>query len=394
MRVERVKLKNFRNLEQIELAISPQINILLGRNGQGKTNFLEALSYLALGRSWRGGRDRELIRFGEDHCRITVEGRDERGESFQLEAALDRDGRKRIRIEGQPVERQADLVGHLSVVRFDPDEVALAKGSPEHRRRFLDYTLSLVSAEYFRHLLDYRRVLAQKNQLLRRRSGSVGAQLDAWDEELARTGTPLIVARLQVLDDLERHAREAYAELAPEGGELGLSLEGTVEGDAESDEEEIGRRFRSALSRARVRELELRHAQVGPHRDRLEVQLRGRSLRRYGSQGEKRSASIALKLAQGELFYERTKERPAVLLDDIFSELDRSRAQALQARLHREHQLFIATARVDDVVGMRNWEGLKAWSVEAGRLVELDLSDDAALERQRTALAANEAGGG
>jgi DNA replication and repair protein RecF len=373
--LKRVKLINFRNLEKIELDVSPQINIFLGRNGQGKTNLLEGLSYLALGRSHRGCRDRELIRFGKDHCHVSVGGEDGEAEPFLLEATLHRDGTKRLKVDGQPVERQAELVGHLSVVQFSPDDVELARGSPERRRRFLDYTLSVISADYFRQLLEYRRTLSQKNRLLKQRRGATTSQLDVWDEELVRTGAPLLRARAAMIETLEHFAREAYAELS--GGESSLELEmrSTVldalsSRSSELETEEIEGRFRGRLQEGRGAEVQIGHSLVGPHRDQLELLLRGRALRRYGSQGENRSASIALKLAQGEILFERTKERPLVLLDDIFSELDRTRTEALQSRLHREHQIFIATARVDHVLGMRAWEGLKIWRMENGVLEE------------------------
>jgi DNA replication and repair protein RecF len=130
--------------------------------------------------------------------------------------------------------------------------------------------------------------------------------------------------------------------------------------------------FLHALGEGRARERRLGFAQIGPHRDRLELRLSGRALRRFGSQGEMRSAAIALKLGQAALIFERTKERPVVLLDDIFSELDQQRTRALQSLLHHEHQLFIATARLDDVVGMRDWEGLKVWLVRQGELEAVD----------------------
>lgn len=380
MRLERVKLNNFRNLREISVDVSPRINILLGRNGQGKTNFLEALSYLALGRSFRTGRDRELVQFHQDFCRVGVEGRDGRDEPFQLEATLTREGRKKIKVDGVPVERHADLVGHLSVVRFDPDEVELAKGSPDHRRRFLDYTLSLCSPEYFRNLLEYRRAVAQKNRLLKSRMPVPDAEMDVWDSELVRCGVPLLAARMATLGELEEHAGDAYGELAPDGGRLGLEIRSTVAIGNPDDRNRIAEAFSAALVESRGRERMLRHAVVGPHRDRLEVVLKDRSLRSYGSQGEKRTASIALKLAQGELLYERTRERPVVVLDDIFSELDRVRTEALQQRLHREHQLFIATARVDHVLALEGWEELRVWVVRAGELTEVDRLDRAHLE--------------
>ncbi|RKZ14107.1 DNA replication/repair protein RecF [bacterium] len=384
MRVERVKLHNFRNLRQITVDVSPRINILLGRNGQGKTNFLEALSYLALGRSFRTSRDRELIQFQQDFTRVSVQGRDARNEQFELSAALTRDGKKKLEVDGVPVQRHADLVGHLSVVRFDPDEVELAKGSPDHRRRFLDYTLSLCSAEYFRVLIEYRRATAQKNRLLKSRSSVPDAELDVWDSELVRCGVPLLAARAGTLGELEDLAREAYSDLAPGQGRLSLQMRGTVPiEDANEDPEDrnrIAEAFSAALVAGRGRERMMRHCLVGPHRDRLEVVLQDRSLRSYGSQGEQRTASIALKLAQGELLYERTQERPVVVLDDIFSELDRVRTEALQQRLQREHQLFIATARIDHVLALEDWDDLRVWVVRDGELIAVDHLDRPRLE--------------
>lgn len=376
MIVTRVKLLNYRNLGHVSLEISPKINIFLGRNGQGKTNLLEGLSYLSLGRSHRGARDRELIRFDEDHLHLNVEGRDREGADFRLEAALTRDGRKRIKLDGTPIERNSDLVGRLSTVLFHPAEIDLAKGSPDGRRRFLDLTLSLVSAEYFRNLVAYRRAVSQKNRLLKERRSQREAELDVWDQELVRFGTPLILARRQVVSALEDASSRAYSDLAEGGGRLKMSFSLSFGNDPggldDGDDSQVWSQvFHQALQANRRRERDLGYSLIGPHRDRLELELHGRSLRRYGSQGEMRSAAIALKLGQAELIYERTRERPVVLLDDIFSELDLRRTEALQALLHREHQLFIATARADDVVAMRDWEDVRVWTVEAGSVEPL-----------------------
>jgi DNA replication and repair protein RecF len=365
---------NYRNLGQVDLAFSPRINIFLGRNGQGKTNLLEGLSYPALGRSHRGARDRELIRFGEDHLHLRVEGEDRDG-PFTVEVACTRDGRNRIKVDGRPLERKTDLVGRLTAVLFHPDEIDLSKGAPDHRRRFLDYTLSLISPDYFRHLVEYRRALSQKNRLLKERHAPVEDHLVVWDAELVRHGVPLIAERRRLLPPLEAAVQGAYSALAPRGGTLRMDLhpalgeEGRELGDEDASLEES---FTRALRAGRARERALGFAQVGPHRDRLELRLRGRPLRRYGSQGEMRSAAIALKLGQADLLYERTRERPVVFLDDIFSELDRQRTEALQHRLHEEHQLFIATARADDVVAMRTWEAVRAWTVDAGAVSPLE----------------------
>jgi len=373
----KVKLLNCRNLEEVSLEISPKINIFLGRNGQGKTNLLEGISYLSLGRSHRGALDRELIRFGQEHLRLAVEGQDRQGEDFTLEAALDLQGKKRIKIDGNIIRRRDELVGRLSAVFFDPGEIELAKGSPAERRRFLDYTLSVVSPDYFRKLVAYRRALQQKNRLLRARIAGSEKELEVWNAELVRFGTPLILARQRILPALERVSSRAYSGLAREGGSLTIGLQLSL-GDAahvvcdHDDLESWQDAFQEALHRGRAREILQGHAQIGPHRDRLELELHGRSLRRFGSQGEMRSAAIALKLGQAELIYERTRERPVILLDDIFSELDRWRTRALQELLHEEHQLFIATARREDVASMEYWDGLRVWEVEAGRLTPIE----------------------
>ncbi len=377
MILTRVKLLNYRNLSNLSLEFSPKINIFLGRNGQGKTNLLEALSYLAMGRSHRGAKDRELIRFGSDHLHLKVEGRDREGEDFSLEAALTTQGKKRIKIDGSTIARNTELVGRLSAVLFHPDEIALAKGSPEHRRRFLDLTLSVVVGSYFQNLIGYRRALAQKNRLLKSRQFATERELAVWDAELVQYGTPVILLRRQLLSALERACQNAYSALAPGGGSLKMELVPSFRplnspGD-EVDEASFWKtEFLNALGEGRARERRLGFAQIGPHRDRLELRLEGRALRRFGSQGEMRSAAIALKLGQAALIYERTKERPVVLLDDIFSELDQQRTRALQSLLHHEHQLFIATARLDDVVGMRDWEDLKVWLVHEGTLEAID----------------------
>jgi len=378
LRVRQLKLLNFRNLEKITLDVSARINIFLGRNGQGKSNLLEGLSYLSLGRSVRAAQDRELIRFGADHVHISVEAEDGRGDSFRLEAAITRDGQKRIQADGHVVRRHAELVGRLPSVEFLPHEVELSKGAPDHRRRFLDHTLSICSAETLRHLVAYRRALAQKNRLLKQRYAP-DEELAIWDAELVQHGVPVLQSRELVMPVLRELARDAYRSLAPDSGELALDLARSIDDGNEQAElidettsaESLSERFEAALQRNRDRERALRHALIGPHRDRMEMDLEGHALRRFGSQGEMRSAAIALKLAQIELLHRRTGERPIVFLDDIFSELDRRRAEALQDRLHREHQLFIATARLDDVIGLADWPETRAWLIEDGRLSPL-----------------------
>jgi DNA replication and repair protein RecF len=322
-----------------------------------------------------------------------LEGEDGSGEPFQLEAAVDRGGNKRIKVDGQVVAKQAELFGQLSLVQFHPDDAELARGAPELRRRFLDYTLSVGSAELLRHLIAYRRAIAQKNRLLKqsvwsaaRDGDSRGAELAAWNAELVEHGVPVLRARATVLEPLEQLTREAYADLAGTTVELRLQIQSSLARRQETredfgdDEGDWKQRFGDALERSQSQEIRMRQSMVGPHRDDLLLSLNGRSVRRYGSQGEQRSAAIALKLAQAKLIHQRSGDHPIVFLDDIFSELDRQRSEALQEHLHREHQLFIATARYDDVRGMAAWPEVAAWLLEDGRpsaLSSLDRAEEA-----------------
>ncbi len=380
MILTRVKLLNYRNLAEVSVEFSRKINIFLGRNGQGKTNFLDAVSYLSLGRSHRTSTEQEVIRFGQDHLSLRVEGEDARGEEFVLEAALSRGGRKRLKVDGSPVTQASELVGRLSTVLFHPGEIDLVKGPPERRRRFLDLSLSVISREYLRNLIGYRRALSQKNRLLKARQAVPRSELEVWNRELVRFGTPLMLERRRVIPRLEELCAKAYSSLARKGESLTISLQLSL-GDAANavlgrdDLESWHDAFHEALRAGMARECLLGHARIGPHRDRLELELGGRSLRRFGSQGEMRSAAIALKLGQAELIYERTQERPVILLDDIFSELDHGRTRALQELLHEEHQLLIATARTEDVQAMQGWKNLRCWMVEGGRIEEIATLD-------------------
>jgi DNA replication and repair protein RecF len=215
---------------------------------------------------------------------------------------------------------------------------------------------------------------------------SRGAELAAWNAELVEHGVPVLRARATVLEPLEQLTREAYADLAGTTVELRLQIQSSLARRQETredfgdDEGDWKQRFGDALERSQSQEIRMRQSMVGPHRDDLLLSLNGRSVRRYGSQGEQRSAAIALKLAQAKLIHQRSGDHPIVFLDDIFSELDRQRSEALQEHLHREHQLFIATARYDDVRGMAAWPEVAAWLLEDGRpsaLSSLDRAEEA-----------------
>lgn len=376
MRLLNARILDFRNLAEVQLRFSPGVNLLVGDNGQGKSNLLEALNYPALGRSFRGSRDEELVRFGSGCANVSLTARGEDGADIEFEYAIERGRGRRFRIDGDPVRRKADLLGRLSTVVFDPQTVLLVRGGPEGRRRYLDRGLSMVDGAYLEHLTAYNRALRQKNSLLRdaRRGfapGSVRGDLRAWNSEMASHAAPICVARSGYVAQIEPLAADAYAHFAGPGSSFAAlyrpHLANAAKVVSEEDlEAEIFREFDYII------EDELRRGRslAGPHMDDFEVQLDGINLRSFGSQGETRTAAIALKLAQGEVVHLRRDIRPVLFFDDIFSELDRTRAGKLQERTGERHQIFIATAREEDVADWRPAE-MRSWSVRAGEFREL-----------------------
>ncbi|MBD3222284.1 DNA replication and repair protein RecF [bacterium] len=380
MRIRSARITGFRNLDDVELVFSPGVNVLLGDNGQGKTNLLEALDYLSLGRSHRGARNEELVRLGGDHLHVTVEIERDDGSSLRGEFGLDRGGSRRIKLDGQPVTRRADLVGQLSTVFFSPDSVDLVRGGPELRRRFADQGLCGLDGDYLAALTAYQRSMRQKSRLLRdvrrgfRTEHEARRELTAWNEDLAGHATVIGRRRREWAGELAGPATEAYAHLAGRDTPLTIDHQSRLEALDEVDESapimQLERDILAEFAYIGPEEIRRGRPLTGPHLDDFGVRLGELDLRVYGSQGETRSAAVAMILAQSDVVYGRRRVRPVLFLDDIFSELDRDRARRLQERCAHDHQVFIATARPDDVDGWAPDE-MAVWRVENGRLITL-----------------------
>jgi DNA replication and repair protein RecF len=366
----------WRNLEDAAHEFSGGVNVLVGGNGQGKTNVIEAVQYLALGRSHRGARDEEILRFGGDHFFVRGEGEGDAGGTFSVEAGFEPPRSKRLKVDGQPVTRLTDLAGVLACVSFGPEDAELARGAPQLRRRYVDYALAETSRASLRSLSEYRRVLQQRGALLRsarRGDPGVAADLCVWDGEVVRAGSDVVRRRGAALLDLAPRAAGFHARLGG-GGPLSLhyavhaagrrlAVGAALAGFLAAPELEAA--FRERLSARRQAELAQRVNLVGPHRDDVGVEVGGLDLRRFGSQGQCRTAAVALKMAQADFIRERRCDRPIVLLDDIFAELDEERAGCLWDIVCREHQTFLAVPRQSD---LRFGAGDAVFRVAAGRL--------------------------
>lgn len=378
MRINETRILNFRNLAATDLQFSPHVNLFLGANGQGKTNLLEALNYVALGRSHRRARAEDLINFDADHLHVQLKVSGDEGEEIDFEYGIQRGGGRRVRIGGDPVHRRSELVGKLVTVFFSPDTIGLVRRGPDRRRRFVDQGVASIDRFYLGHLQSYLRALKQKSRLLhemKRRHVSERAgrpEVEAWNRKLAQHGAPVCRGRAAYARWIQPHAAKVYARLA--GEDMGLeftykpNLENTL--SRPQNGRENGYLERDILTVFDyIMNDEIRRGRLvsGPQMDDFEIRLSGHDLRAFGSQGETRTAAISLVLAQSDVVYQMRNTRPVLFFDDIFSELDRKRSKQLQELSVQHHQLFIATARAEDVAGWQPVD-LRVWEVEKGRL--------------------------
>ena len=369
MRVKTLRLVDFRTYENVEVGFEPGVTTLVGLNGQGKTNVVEAIAYLSTLGSHRVASDAPLVRVGADRAVVGVEVA-RRDRQTWLEVEINPGRANRARVNRSPVPRARDVLGYLRTVVFAPEDLALVKGDPSDRRRFLDELLVQRTPRLAGTRADYDRILKQRNALLksagaaRRTAGAeVERTLAVWDEQLADVGAQLAAARVGLIETLRPHVVEAYALLAGDapGGSasdatidyspgLGPELAAVVDRDA----------WREALARAvldrRKDELDRGVTLVGPHRDELALRLGGLPLKGYASHGESWSMALSLRLAAFEAL-RADDEDPVLVLDDVFAELDASRRSRLAERAATCEQILV-TAAVDadvpaELVGRR-----------------------------------------
>ncbi len=359
MHVTALSLTNFRSWPQLDLELAPGPTALVGANGQGKTNVVEALGYVATLGSHRVSADAPLVRAGAE--RAVVRARVARGGRETLvEVELNPGRANRARVNRAPVPRPREVVGLLRTVLFAPEDLALVRGDPSERRRFLDDLLVLRAPRLAGVRADYERVLKQRNALLKtaflaRRSGGGDMRtLDVWDAHLARTGSELLAARLRLVDDLAPHVAKAYAEVSAGQGEPGLSYRSSL-GDAfpgVAEEAVLSAALLSELARVRPQEVERGVSLVGPHRDELVLALGDLPVKGYASHGESWSFALALRLASWHLLRGDAPEgdgEPVLVLDDVFAELDVGRRERLASLVSGAGQVLVTAAVAGDV---------------------------------------------
>jgi DNA replication and repair protein RecF len=330
VQLTRLWITDFRSYRRAEIELAPGLTALLGDNGQGKTNLLEAVAWLATLTSFRGAPNDALVRQGAEHAVVRAEGERE-GRPILLEAQISPSGRNRVLVNRQPLRRTRDLLGVLRVTVFSPDDLELVKGGPAERRRWLDDALVALHPRNDALRGEVDKILRQRNALLKQAAGQradrlapdVEFTLDVWDEKLADAGSRLARARRDLLALVEPVLQATYDAVAGRPAEVGARYE------ASWPEEDLA----AALRSARQDDLRRSVTTVGPHRDEVVLGIAGAPSRTHASQGEQRSLALALRLATHRVLTEATGSAPVLLLDDVFSELDPDRSDALLANL-------------------------------------------------------------
>ncbi len=355
MKVCALEVQQFRNLRQVSLTPHEEMNIFYGDNAQGKTNLLEGLWLVTGGKSFRGTKDSDLVRFGADKAVITADfeagGRRQR-------ARVSIEGRRRAELNGLPSAAANRLMGVFCAVIFSPDHLALIKDGPEGRRRFVDAACCQLRPLYMKSLTEYTRVLTQRNALLK--AIKKGEQrldpmlMEAFNERLCQSGNEVRRFRKEYLSGLRPFAEEIYDGLSAGKESFSVSY----------DTGESGEDLLSALKASMTADLRAGFTTVGPHRDDVIVTIGGNSARLFGSQGQQRSAVLALKLAEASLLHKGHGEKPVILLDDVMSELDRTRQEYILNHIEG-FQVFVTCC---EPTVLRGLAGGKVFHVENGTL--------------------------
>ena len=344
LHINHLYLENFRNYQQADIVWHPQINLLYGFNAQGKSNLLEAITYLSLTTSFRSVSEPELLAWQAPH--FFLEGKICRNSGdISISAAYNRTKNKRWRIDQQPCGKRSQIVGLFHTVIFSPEDVDLVKAGPGLRRRFLNRQISQLSPEYFSLLQRYNKVLAQRNGCLRQDKPSLET-LEAFNQQLVQLGAAILWRRRNILAELSPLTADLHQELS--GGEkLAMHYQCFNLAQEASTEAELKAAFTEELQRLQKAELARRITLVGPHRDDLEINIDDNLAKRFASQGQQRTVALALKLAELQLAEQKRGEAPVLLLDDVLSELDEKRRRQLLQKIGQQTQTFITSTERD-----------------------------------------------
>ena len=361
MFIKNLSLKNYRNYKDEDINFINGINILTGENAQGKTNLAESIFYLCTGYSPRATRDKQVIKYGEDSASIKGKAQSNFGE-VEVSVEFSSSKEKNVLVNGVKIKKIGEIMGNINSVFFNPSELKLIKESPEDRRRFLDIAISQMSKKYFYALQKYKKVLEQRNSLLK--SGDNFAILETlplWDIKLSEYAEIIILERLEFVKKLTPFAKKIHGEITDGKEDLTLELDSPYLLENQSVKDSLI----NSLSQKVEKDIVLGYTTIGPHRDDIKIRLNGEDVKIYGSQGQQRTCALSLKLAELEVFNQRFNEYPILILDDALSELDKNRRKKLLEIIKNNQTIITCTEMQDDVSFLKD---VKIFKVSNGKV--------------------------
>lgn len=348
MNLQMLRLHHFRNYETMDLSFQTNVNIFVGQNAQGKTNLLEAIHVLALTKSHRTNKDKELIAWQQRQT-VLHAAMDKKYGPCTLDLSISHQGKK-AKLNGLEQRKLSNYVGHLNVVMFAPEDLEIVKGAPGIRRRFMDMEIAQIEPNYLHHLLQYQKVLTQRNHYLKQTHKSHNHDmLEIWNEQLAQNGSKIIKKRKNFIDKLQKWAETIHSGITNGQEMLTIRYMPSFESEALQDEAMLFHHFMIKLTEVKEQEWRRGVTLVGPHRDDLMFFINGVEAQSFGSQGQQRTVALSLKLAEIELICEEVGEYPLLLLDDVLSELDQQRQSELIKLFQNKVQTFITTTGVESL---------------------------------------------
>lgn len=359
MFIQSLELKNYRNYDELSMNFSSGTNLLYGDNAQGKTNILESIYLAATTKSHRGSKDREMIQFHADEAHIRLQYQ-KQGIAHQLDMHLKKNRAKGVAIDRIPIRRSSDLLGQIPVIFFSPEDLKIIKNGPSERRKFMDLELSQLESLYLYYLSKYNKILMQRNNLLKqiRFQEHLIDTLEAWDIQMVKYGSEIIRYRQEFIRHLNLIICGIHKHLTGQQEEMKIEYENSAAYDT----------FLTELTKKRNVDLKYATTNIGPHRDDIKFLVNGIDIRRFGSQGQQRTAALSLKLAQIQLVKEVLKDSPILLLDDVLSELDSHRKVYLLEGI-KNIQTFITCTGLDEFIH-QHLPIQRMFQIKAGKIIK------------------------
>ena len=347
MYIKRLKIKDFRNYEVLDLEFDKKVNIIIGSNAQGKTNLLESVYISSLGRSFRTSKDTDMIRFGSDRSIIDMVYNKDLGD-MDINIIIYKDHKKTVKIDGVKIKKTSQLLDNVYIVIFSPDDLKIVKDEPEKRRKFIDKELCQIKPSYYDNLSNYKKVLLERNTYLKEMTVDP-EMLDIWDMQLADYGSRIMIQRNAFIDEISEISKRIHLGITNDKEILSLKYDPNIEfSDDLKKQKDI---FYKKLKDSFDNDMKMRTTTRGPHKDDLDFFIETDdnkiNARNFGSQGQQRTAALSLKLAEIDIIKKETGEDPILLLDDVLSELDLERQEYLIKTLSF-NQLFITTAEMQE----------------------------------------------